>query len=148
MELLIGGQWTASRSGREEEVTSPFDGAGAGSVPVAGVADVDAALTAAVAGAKAWRNTPGHEGMRIQMQAAAVGLGGVDVAVGELSTLIALSSRFRKDLAGSGALGDLLSHVVDLVQYVVGPSPTSPRSSRRSTSSARCCPWARARTSP
>lgn len=33
----------------------------------------------------------------------------------------ALSWRFRKDLAGSGALGDLLSHVVDLVQYVVAP---------------------------
>jgi predicted dehydrogenase len=32
----------------------------------------------------------------------------------------ALSWRFKKDLAGSGALGDLLSHVVDLVQYVVG----------------------------
>lgn len=33
----------------------------------------------------------------------------------------ALSWRFRKDLAGSGAMGDLLSHVADLVQYVVGP---------------------------
>jgi predicted dehydrogenase len=33
----------------------------------------------------------------------------------------ALSWRFSKGLAGSGALGDLLSHVVDLVQYVVGP---------------------------
>jgi len=33
----------------------------------------------------------------------------------------ALSWRFKKDLAGSGALGDLLSHVVDLVQYVLGP---------------------------
>jgi predicted dehydrogenase len=33
----------------------------------------------------------------------------------------ALSWRFRRDLAGAGALGDLLSHVVDLVQYVVGP---------------------------
>jgi predicted dehydrogenase len=33
----------------------------------------------------------------------------------------ALSWRFRRDLAGSGALGDLLSHVVDLMQYVVAP---------------------------
>src|SRR4029078_2203800 len=33
----------------------------------------------------------------------------------------ALSWRFKKDLAGSGALGDLLSHVVDLMQSVVGP---------------------------
>ena len=33
----------------------------------------------------------------------------------------ALSWRFDRELAGSGALGDLLSHVVDLLQYLVGP---------------------------
>jgi predicted dehydrogenase len=33
----------------------------------------------------------------------------------------ALSWRFDRELAGSGALSDLLSHVVDLMQYVVGP---------------------------
>ena len=33
----------------------------------------------------------------------------------------ALSWRFQRELAGSGALGDLLSHVVDLVSYLVGP---------------------------
>jgi len=33
----------------------------------------------------------------------------------------ALSWRFVRDLAGTGALGDLLSHVVDLVSYLVGP---------------------------
>ena len=33
----------------------------------------------------------------------------------------ALSWRFKREYAGAGALGDLLSHVVDLVQYVVGP---------------------------
>jgi predicted dehydrogenase len=33
----------------------------------------------------------------------------------------ALSWRFDRQLAGSGALGDLLSHVVDLMQYLVGP---------------------------
>jgi predicted dehydrogenase len=33
----------------------------------------------------------------------------------------ALSWRFIRDLAGTGALGDLLSHVVDLVQYVLAP---------------------------
>src|SRR3954453_13015728 len=63
VELLIGGRWTPAQSGRGEEVTSPCDGAVAGAVPVAGTADVDAALAAAVAGAKAWRNTPGHERM-------------------------------------------------------------------------------------
>jgi predicted dehydrogenase len=33
----------------------------------------------------------------------------------------ALSWRLVRDLAGSGALGDLLSHVIDLVQYLLGP---------------------------
>ena len=33
----------------------------------------------------------------------------------------ALSWRFRREEAGTGALGDLLSHVVDLMQYVVAP---------------------------
>jgi predicted dehydrogenase len=33
----------------------------------------------------------------------------------------ALSWRFIRDLAGSGALGDLLSHVIDLMQYLLGP---------------------------
>jgi predicted dehydrogenase len=33
----------------------------------------------------------------------------------------ALSWRFIRELAGTGALGDLLSHVVDLVQYILGP---------------------------
>jgi acyl-CoA reductase-like NAD-dependent aldehyde dehydrogenase len=70
MELLIGGKWTAAQSGREEDVISPFDGAGVGSVPVAGAADVDAALTSATSGARVWRNTPGHERMRILLEAA------------------------------------------------------------------------------
>lgn len=32
----------------------------------------------------------------------------------------ALSWRFKRDLAGSGVLGDLMGHLVDLVQYVIG----------------------------
>src|SRR6476659_688194 len=70
MELLIGGQWTAAQSGRVQEVTSPFAGAVAGSVPVPGTPDVDAGRPSTVAGAKVWRNTPGHERMRILLQAA------------------------------------------------------------------------------
>ena len=33
----------------------------------------------------------------------------------------ALSWRFVRDLAGSGVLGDLMGHLVDLVQYTLGP---------------------------
>jgi acyl-CoA reductase-like NAD-dependent aldehyde dehydrogenase len=70
VELLIGGQWTAPVSGRREDVTSPFDGAVVGSVAIAGLADVDAALTAAISGARVWRRTPAHERMRILLRAA------------------------------------------------------------------------------
>ena len=53
-----------------EEVTSPFDGSVVGTVPVATVEDVDAALAAAQAGAERWRRTPAHERMRVLLRAA------------------------------------------------------------------------------
>jgi glyceraldehyde-3-phosphate dehydrogenase (NADP+) len=40
MDMLIGGTWQSAASGRTEDVTSPFDGAAAGTVPVAEVAEV------------------------------------------------------------------------------------------------------------
>jgi glyceraldehyde-3-phosphate dehydrogenase (NADP+) len=70
VELLIGGIAGRARSGREEQVRSPFDGAVIDTVPAAGVEDVDRALTAAVAGAATWRRTPAHERMRILLKAA------------------------------------------------------------------------------
>src|SRR6266568_2396648 len=70
MEMLIGGRWEPAASGRTEEVTSPFDGAVAGTVPVAGADDVGAALDRAEAGAATWRRTPAFERMRILMRAA------------------------------------------------------------------------------
>ena len=70
-EMLIGGRWRpAAGSGRREEVTSPYDGAVVGSVPVAGTDDVEAALAAAGGGAQVWRRTPAHERMRILLRAA------------------------------------------------------------------------------
>jgi len=72
VDLLIGGQWTAPRSSRWEDVTSPFDGAVVGSVPVGNLDDVDAALASAVEGARVWRRTPAHERMRILLAAAAL----------------------------------------------------------------------------
>jgi glyceraldehyde-3-phosphate dehydrogenase (NADP+) len=70
MDMLIGGKWSPAASGSQEEITSPFDGAIAGTVPVAGLPDVDAALTAAEIGAVTWRRTPAHERMRILFRAA------------------------------------------------------------------------------
>ena len=69
MELLIGGQWVGAVSGRQEDVTSPFDGSVVGSVSAAGLEDVDAALASATEGAKVWRRTPAHQRMRILLQA-------------------------------------------------------------------------------
>jgi hypothetical protein len=57
MEMLIGGTWQAAASGRAEDVTSPFDGAVVGTVPVADGGDVGAALDRAEAGAASWRRT-------------------------------------------------------------------------------------------
>src|SRR5713101_7519915 len=70
MEMLIGGMWLPAASGRTEEVTSPFDGAAVGTVPVADAGDVRAALDRAEAGAVTWRRTPAFERMRILMRAA------------------------------------------------------------------------------
>src|SRR5580693_5960933 len=70
MEMLIGGAWQPAASGCAEEVTSPFDGAIIGTVPVAGADDVRAALDRAESGAAAWRRTPAFERMRILMRAA------------------------------------------------------------------------------
>ena len=70
MEILIGGTWLPAASGRAEEVTSPFDGAIIGTVPVAGADDVRAALDRAESGAASWRRRPAFERMRILMRAA------------------------------------------------------------------------------
>ena len=71
-QLLIGGQWTAARSGETEEVRSPFDGSVVGEVSTAGLEDVELALQAAERGAVTWRRTPAHERMRILLRAAAL----------------------------------------------------------------------------
>ena len=72
-QLLIGGQWTAARSGETEEVRSPFDGSVVGEVPTAGPAGRRArpgrrpSAVRRPGGAR-----PAHERMRILLQAAAL----------------------------------------------------------------------------
>src|SRR5690348_17874882 len=44
MEMLIGGTWQPAASGQAEDVTSPYDGAVTGTVPVASADDVRTAL--------------------------------------------------------------------------------------------------------
>ena len=69
--MLIGGGWhPAVGTGRTEDVTSPYDGSVVGTVPMAGGEDVEAALTAAEAGAARWRRTPAHARMKVLLRAA------------------------------------------------------------------------------
>jgi glyceraldehyde-3-phosphate dehydrogenase (NADP+) len=70
MEMLIGSRWKASRSTEIEDVRSPYDGSVVGTVPTAGLDDVENALAAAERGAVTWRRTPAHERMRILRRAA------------------------------------------------------------------------------
>jgi glyceraldehyde-3-phosphate dehydrogenase (NADP+) len=70
MGMLIGGEWRAARSGRADDITSPYDDSVVGTVPRAGSDDVDAAIEAAEAGAIRWRRTPAHQRMRVLLQAA------------------------------------------------------------------------------
>src|SRR5438094_537892 len=72
MDMLIGGAWTSGAAGAREDIRSPYDRTVVGSVPVAELTDVDAALGAAERGAAAWRWTPAHERMQILLRAAAL----------------------------------------------------------------------------
>jgi glyceraldehyde-3-phosphate dehydrogenase (NADP+) len=69
-DLLIGGAWAAPHSGTYEEIHSPFTGEAVGTVAIADIEDVNSAISAAVAGAKTWKNTPAHERFAILLQAA------------------------------------------------------------------------------
>ena len=83
--MLIGGDWrSAVGTGRTEDVTSPYDDSIVGTVPVAGRDDVEAALTAAEAGAVRWRRTPAHERMKILRRAAEL----ADERAGDIAKII------------------------------------------------------------
>ncbi len=84
MDILIGGTWSPAASGAREDIRSPYDGTVVGSVLVAGLADVEAALDAAEQGATTWRVTPAHERMRILLRAAAL----ADERAAEIARLI------------------------------------------------------------
>lgn len=106
MDMVIGGKWAPAASGSSEEITSPFDGAVAGTVPVAGPADVDAALSAAQAGAATWRRTPAHERLRILLRAAEL----ADERAPEIARLISTENgKASTEAAGeAGRSGDII----------------------------------------
>ena len=83
--MLIGGDWRpAVGTGLAENVTSPYDGSVVGTVPIAGREDVEAALTAAEAGAVRWRQTPAHARMKILLRAAEL----ADERAGDIAKII------------------------------------------------------------
>jgi len=68
MRIFYAGQW---RDGDAKiEVRNPFDGSIVDTVPQVGAAEVDAALAAAVEGAKVMRRLPGYERFKILRKAA------------------------------------------------------------------------------
>jgi glyceraldehyde-3-phosphate dehydrogenase (NADP+) len=106
MDMLIGGKWAPAASGSSEEITSPFDGAVAGTVPVAGLPDVEAALAAAQAGAATWRRTPAHERLRTLLRAAEL----ADERAAEIARLITTENgKAITEAAGeAGRSGDII----------------------------------------
>lgn len=63
--LFIAGEWRAGREGLTLPVIDPADEEVIGSVPKAGTADLDDALTAAVSGFQTWRKTPPWERSKV-----------------------------------------------------------------------------------
>lgn len=68
--LIIGGIDTAPASRTFEEIRSPYSSDVVGEVPVAGLDDVEAAISSAVKGFEIWRRTPAHERFAILIKAA------------------------------------------------------------------------------
>lgn len=106
MHMLIGGTWSPAASGSTEDISSPFDGTVVGSVPVAGLKDVEAALAAAESGAATWRATPAHERMRILFRAAEL----ADERSAEIARLISAESgkTITEATGEAGRSGDLI----------------------------------------
>ncbi|MCR2784633.1 MULTISPECIES: aldehyde dehydrogenase family protein [unclassified Microbacterium] len=69
---LVAGRFTTDAAGDPIEVRNPADDSVVGHVPAMGPADVDAVLTAAVAGARTWRATGHIERGRVLLNAAAL----------------------------------------------------------------------------
>ena len=68
MQMYVAGEWTSAAS--EDEIRNPWSGETVDTVPRATAADVDAALAAAVEGARAMRRLPAHERVAILERAA------------------------------------------------------------------------------
>ena len=104
--MLIDGQWVSARSGKTEEVKSPYDGGIAGEVPVAGAEDAGLAVTAAERGFKTWSRTPAHERVAILLRAAAL----ADARAHEIATVISQENgkAFAEALGEANRSGEII----------------------------------------
>jgi acyl-CoA reductase-like NAD-dependent aldehyde dehydrogenase len=68
MQMYVAGEWTSAAS--EDEIRNPWSGETVDTVPRATAAEADAALAAAVEGARAMRRLPAHERVAILERAA------------------------------------------------------------------------------
>jgi Aldehyde dehydrogenase family len=68
MQMYVAGEWTSAAS--EDEIRNPWSGETVDTVPRGTAADVDAALAAAVEGARVMRRLPAHERVAILERAA------------------------------------------------------------------------------
>jgi acyl-CoA reductase-like NAD-dependent aldehyde dehydrogenase len=68
MQMYVAGEWTSAAS--EDEIRNPWSGETVDTVPRATAAQADAALAAAVEGARAMRRLPAHERVAILERAA------------------------------------------------------------------------------
>jgi betaine-aldehyde dehydrogenase len=69
--LYYGGDWHDSGDGRTSEITNPGTGELISTIAVAGPADINAAVAAALRGFAAWRHVVPLERARILREAAA-----------------------------------------------------------------------------
>jgi acyl-CoA reductase-like NAD-dependent aldehyde dehydrogenase len=94
-KMLIAGEWVAALSGRALEVDNPATGAVLDTVPRAEAADVDLAVTSALAGAKENARLPAHERYRYLTAVADLILRDVE----ELTTLLVAENGKSRDWA-------------------------------------------------
>src|SRR5207344_3401454 len=110
--MLIGGGWRpAVGTGLSEDVTSPYDGSVVGTVPIAGREDVEAALTAAEAGAVQWRRTPAHTRMKILLRAAEL----ADERAGDIAKII--SSEAGKTITEASGEASRSGQIIRLAAF-------------------------------
>jgi glyceraldehyde-3-phosphate dehydrogenase (NADP+) len=103
-QMFVGGEW--SDGARRQDVLNPYSGDVLASVPRAGAADAERAVTGAVEGARRMRSMPAHERAAILERAAAIADGRVDEIA---QTIAAEAGKALSEARGeAGRVGSIL----------------------------------------